>query len=89
MDKGRERGIQKQGIVTSGLQARVVMQPHKEASKEASQTRDCGVPKNAMRRAARPDSLGRLGTGSSLRKERLFRMTTEILFGMTIEIISR
>jgi hypothetical protein len=33
------------------------------------------VAKNATPRADRPDSLGRLGTGSSLRKKRLFRMT--------------
>jgi hypothetical protein len=54
--------------------------------KEASQTRDYWVAKNAtlpraslaqgrQLRAARPDSLGKLGTGSSLGKERLLRMT--------------
>jgi hypothetical protein len=36
--------------------------------KEASQTRDYCVAKSATRRAARPDSLGKLGTGSSPRK---------------------
>jgi len=46
--------------------------------KEASQTRDLCVAKGAPRRAARPDSLGKLGTGSSLRKERLLRMTTKL-----------
>jgi hypothetical protein len=65
MDKGRERGIQKQGIVTSGMQTRVVV----ELYKEASQTRDYCVAKNATRRAARRDP--------SLRQERLFRMTAE------------
>jgi hypothetical protein len=38
--------------------------------KEASQTRDYWVAKNATRRAARPDS--------SLRKERLFGMTIKL-----------
>ena len=46
-----------------------------EFNKEASQTREYCVEKSATLRAARPDSLGKLGTGSSLRKERLFRMT--------------
>jgi hypothetical protein len=45
---------------------------------EASQTRDYCVAKNATVRAARPDSLGKLGTGSSLRKERLLRMTIKL-----------
>ena len=44
-------------------------------NKEASRTRDSCVAKSATLRTARPDSLGKLGTGSSLRKERLFRMT--------------
>jgi hypothetical protein len=54
--------------------------------KEASQTRDYCVAKNpsvalalsgqaATHRAARPDSLGKLGTCSSLHKKRLLRMT--------------
>jgi len=47
-----------------------------QLEKEASQMRDYCVAKNATLRAARPDFLGKLGTGSSLRKERLFRMTT-------------
>jgi hypothetical protein len=34
----------------------------------------------ATLRAARPDSLGKLGTGSSLRKERLFGMTIKLHF---------
>ena len=38
--------------------------------KEASQTRDYGVAKNATHRAARPDP--------SLRKERLLRMTIKL-----------
>jgi hypothetical protein len=50
--------------------------------KEANQTRDYCAAKNrsagsgqaASRRAARLDSLGKLGTGSLLRKERLLRM---------------
>ncbi len=46
--------------------------------KEASQMRDYCVAKNAILRAARPDSLGKLGTGSSLRKERLLRMTIKL-----------
>ena len=46
-----------------------------QSGREASQTRDYCVAKNATLRAARPDSLGKLGTGSSLRKEPLFRMT--------------
>jgi hypothetical protein len=40
-----------------------------QSYKEASQTRDYCVAKNATHRAARPDP--------SLRKERLFRMTTK------------
>lgn len=39
--------------------------------KDASQTRDLSVTKNVPVRAARPDS--------SLREERLFRMTMKIL----------
>jgi amidohydrolase len=50
-----------------------------EFEREASQTRDYCVAKNATRRAARPDSLGKLGTGSSLRKKRLFRMTIGLM----------
>jgi hypothetical protein len=46
--------------------------------KEASQTRDYCVAKSATRRAARPDSLGKLGTGSSPRKKRLLRMTIKL-----------
>jgi hypothetical protein len=46
--------------------------------KEASQTRDSWVAKNATLRAARPDSLGKLGTGSSLRKERWLRMRSKL-----------
>ena len=56
-------------------------------NKEASQTRDDWVTKHAtlrraplaqgrLLRAARPDSLGKLGTGSSPRKDRLLRMTS-------------
>ena len=33
------------------------------------------IRSRATRRAARPDFLGKLGTGSSLRQERLLRMT--------------
>ncbi len=43
--------------------------------REAIQTRDYCVAKNATRRAGRPDPLGELGAGSSLRKKRLLRMT--------------
>jgi hypothetical protein len=43
--------------------------------KDASQTRHYCVAKDAKLGAARPDSLGKLGTGSSLRKVRLLRMT--------------
>jgi hypothetical protein len=43
---------------------------------EERQTLDYWGAKNAPLRAARPDFLGKLGTGSSLRKERLFRMTS-------------
>jgi hypothetical protein len=39
-------------------------------SKDASQTRDCCVARDATLRAARPDP--------SLRKNRLFRMTTKL-----------
>ena len=46
--------------------------------KEASQTRHYCVAKDATQGAARPDSLGKLGTGSSLRKKRLFRMTIKL-----------
>jgi hypothetical protein len=57
--------------------------------KEASQTRDYCIAKNpsvafalsgqaATHRAARPDPLGKLGAGSSLRKERLLRMTIKL-----------
>jgi hypothetical protein len=53
--------------------------------KEASQTRDYCAEKNATLRAARPDSLDKLGTGSSLRKERLFRMQSR-LFLQTVDI---
>ena len=44
-------------------------------NKDASQTRDLCVAKNATLRAARPDP--------SLRKERLFRMTSETIFVWT------
>jgi hypothetical protein len=51
--------------------------------KEASQRRPsvaCALSGQApWSRAARPDSLGKLGTGSSLRKERWFRMTVKLL----------
>src|SRR6202050_5085843 len=43
---------------------------NEESIREASQTRDYCVAKNATRRAARPDP--------SLRKERLFRMTIKL-----------
>ncbi len=48
--------------------------------KEASQTRDYCVAallskSGATRRATRPDPLGKLGAGCSLRKKRLLRMT--------------
>src|SRR5580693_5908612 len=48
-------------------------------NKEASQTRPsvaCALSGQAPRiRAARPDPLGKLGAGTSLRKKRLLRMT--------------
>jgi hypothetical protein len=44
----------------------------KDAShKEASQTRDYYAAENAAHRAARRDSLGKLGTGSSPSNKRL------------------
>jgi hypothetical protein len=48
-----------------------------QANKEASQTRYYCAARRATLRAARPDSLGKLGTGSSLRKERSLRMTKQ------------
>jgi hypothetical protein len=57
------------------------------SDKEASQTRPsvafAPLGQAPWIRAARPDSLGRLGTGSSLRKERLFRMTVKRQQGLT------
>jgi hypothetical protein len=58
-------------VEKSILHSRVVVQ----FGKEASQTRDYRLEKNARHRAARPDSLGKLGTCSSLHKKRLLRMT--------------
>jgi hypothetical protein len=49
-----------------------------EFDKEAIQTRDLWAAKNAAHREDRPDSLGKLGTGSSLREERLFRVTIQL-----------
>ena len=49
--------------------------------KGASQTRDYSVAKSAAVRAARPDPLDYLGTGSSLRKRGLLGMTIKLQGG--------
>jgi hypothetical protein len=58
--------LTEKSAAADALELRVVVQ----FDKEASQTRDYWVAKNATRRAARPDS--------SLRKERLFGMTIKL-----------
>jgi len=64
-------------------ESRSLPQRTQGTDKEASQTRPsvaCALSGQAPRiRAARPDSLGKLGTGSSLRKERLLGMTLKFV----------